>query len=133
LGGTGFSQTLCDAVTSAINSGVVLVAAAGNSGNSVPLYPAACPGAIGVAASDSNDGTPSWSNYGSPNVFVSAPGVSIYSTYLNNSYATLSGTSMASPFLAGLVAVLKSQVTARTPAGIKNILATTSEKGGGGD
>src|SRR5262249_43187601 len=65
LGGTGFSQTLCDAVTSAINSGVVLVAAAGNSGNSVPLYPAACPGAIGVAASDSNDGTPSWSNYGS--------------------------------------------------------------------
>lgn len=132
LGGTGFSQTLCDAVTSALNSGTLVVAAAGNSGNSVPSYPAACPGVVGVAATDSNDGIPSFSNFGSPNVFVSAPGASIYSTYFNNSYATLSGTSMASPFVAGLSALLMSQVRGRTPADVKNLLATTSDKAGAG-
>lgn len=132
LGGTGFSLTLCDAVTSALNSGVVVVAAAGNSGNSVPSYPAACSGAIGVAATDSNDGVASFSNYGSPNVFVSAPGVSIYSTYLNSSYAALSGTSMATPFVTGLATVLMSQVTSRKPADVKSILATTSDKVGTG-
>jgi thermitase len=132
LGGTGFSQTLCDAVTSALNSGTLIVAAAGNSGNSVPSYPAACPGVVGVAATDSTDGIPSFSNYGSPNVFVSAPGASIYSTYFNSSYATLSGTSMAAPFVTGLSAVLLSQVTTRTPTAVKNILATTSDKLGSG-
>jgi thermitase len=132
LGGTGYSQTLCDAVTSALNGGTLIVAAAGNSGNSVPSYPAACPGTVGVAATDSNDATPSWSNYGSPNVFVSAPGAGIYSTYYNSSYATLSGTSMATPFVTGLSALLFSQKPTRAPADVKNILATTSDKVGSG-
>ncbi|MDX6407723.1 MAG: thermitase, partial [Gaiellaceae bacterium] len=131
LGGGGFSQTLCDAVTNAINKGVLVVAAAGNNGSSAASYPAACPGTVGVAATDSNEGSPSWSNYGSPNVFVSAPGASIYSTYFGSSYSTLSGTSMASPFVAGLAALLFGQVPLRTPADVKKILATTSSKVGG--
>jgi thermitase len=130
LGGTGYSQTLCDAITSALNNGVLVVAAAGNSGSSVATYPAACPGTVGVAATDSTDSTASWSNYGAPNVFVSAPGVGIYSTYDNSSYATLSGTSMATPFVTGLAALLFSQLSTRTPADVKALLATTSDKVG---
>ena len=131
LGGTGYSQTLCDAVAAAVQSGVVVVAAAGNSDSSVASYPAACPGAIGVAATDSSDARAGYSNFGAPNVFVSAPGSSIYSTYYNSAYATLSGTSMASPFVAGLAALLVGQVPTRTPGDVKQLLATTSDKVGG--
>src|SRR5207237_10333063 len=72
LGGTGYSQPLCNAVSTAVTPyQLVVVAAAGNSSSSVPSYPAACPGAIGVAATDSSDLPASFSNYGSPNVFLS--------------------------------------------------------------
>jgi thermitase len=132
FGGYGFSQTLCDAVATATANGAVVVAAAGNDGASNPLYPAACTGAIGVAATDSSSGSPSWSNFGSPDVFISAPGVAIYSTYWSNgsTYATLSGTSMASPHVAGLVALLLGQVPSRTPANVRTILAQTASKVG---
>src|SRR5207302_8529995 len=102
----------------------------GHSGTSAASYPAACPGALGVAATDANDGTPSWSNYGAPNVFVSAPGVSIYSTYMGGGYATLSGTSMATPFVTGLSALLFGQTPSRTPGDVKVVLASTSDKVG---
>jgi thermitase len=131
LGGSSYSQTLCDAVANALSKGVVVVAAAGNSGSSAPSYPAACPGTIGVAATDSNDATPYWSNYGSPDVFVSAPGVNVYSTYPTSSYATLSGTSMATPFVSALAALLLGQNPSRSVADVKTILASTSVKVGG--
>src|SRR5205823_9365785 len=102
LGGAGFSQTLCNAVLGAVNSHVVVVAAAGNSSTATPSYPAACQGAIGVAATDSNDLPASFSNFGYPNVFVSAPGVNIASSYPPDTYQYESGTSMASPYVAGL-------------------------------
>ena len=95
LGATGptYPFTLCNAVELAINSyGAAVVAAAGN-GNppgtpvATPSYPAACPGAIGVAATDESDLPASFSNYGSPDVFVSAPGVDVLSTWPGNSYA----------------------------------------------
>ena len=88
LGATGgsYPYTLCNAVELAMNSyGASVVAAAGN-GNppgtpvSTPTWPAACPGAIGVAATDSSDQPASFSNYGNPDVFVSAPGVNVLST-----------------------------------------------------
>jgi thermitase len=134
LGGTGFSQTLCDAVTSVNSRGVLVVAAAGNNGSSQAFYPAACPGAVGVAATDSNDGSASFSNFGAKDVYVSAPGVNIYSTCVAttstcnfSAYATLSGTSMATPFVSGLAALLFSQDATRTVAGVKTILRTTAD------
>jgi thermitase len=132
LGGYDYSETLCDAVATATNTyHALVVAAAGNDGVSDAVYPAACPGAIGVAATNANDRTASWSNFGKRDVFVSAPGVSIFSTYLDGSYETLSGTSMATPFVSGLAALLFGQDPSRGPADVKLILARTADKVGG--
>jgi thermitase len=132
ISGSAFSRTLCDAVAQASSLGSLVVAAAGNNGTSASAYPAACPGTIGVSATDSADGLAAFSSFGYPNVFVSAPGVSITSTYLRNTYRQLSGTSMATPHVAGLSALIFSQVPGRTPEDVKTLLATTSDKVGGG-
>jgi subtilisin family serine protease len=144
LGGAGYDATICNAVSSAISSGAFVVAAAGNDGVSAPEYPAACPGAIGVAATDSTGGSPSWSNYGNPDVFISAPGVDVYSTMWPGAsaanlgsacagqlYCSLQGTSMATPHVAGLAALLFGENPSRTPSDVKRILALTAQKVGG--
>jgi thermitase len=101
LGGSSASPTLQNAVNYAWNKGVVVVAAAGNNGSTVPFYPAAYTNCISVAATDYNDALASWSNHGSW-VDVAAPGVSIYSCIPGSQYGYMSGTSMASPHVAGL-------------------------------
>ncbi len=132
LGAPGYSQTMCSAIATAINTyHVVVVAAAGNSNTSTASYPASCPGTTGVAATDQSDNPASFSNYGAPNVFVSAPGVSILSTYPGNSYAYLDGTSMASPYVTGLAALLVGEHPTASVAAIRQILAETSDKVGG--
>ena len=128
--GTIYSQTVCGAVKDARAQGVVVVAAAGNFSTSGASMPAGCPGAIGVAATDQNEQPASFSDYGAPDVFVSAPGVSIYSTYAGGGYATISGTSMAAPFVSGLAAQLIGQLPQRTPDDVARLLATTSDKVG---
>ena len=127
-----YSQTICDAVAYATSVGALVVAAAGNNGTWVATYPAACPGAIGVAATDVNDATPFWSNYGNPNVFVSAPGVGILAPGLDGTPALVDGTSIAAPYVSALAALLFSQTPTRDAATVKTILAETSAKAGTG-
>lgn len=126
LGGSSPSQALQDAIDYAWSKGTVVVVAAGNSGSSSPSYPAYYPNAIAVAATDSNDAKASWSNYGSW-VDVAAPGVSIYSTYKNSSYATLSGTSMATPFAAGEAALIWAAGLCSTNACVRSQLEQTAD------
>ncbi len=118
------TQSLHDAVIRAKNAGVVVVAAAGNSGGAV-IYPAAYPEAIAVSATDSNDNLASFSSRG-PEVDLSAPGVSIYSTYKGLGYATLSGTSMASPHVAGAAALVLGSHSGYIPDQVLGALESTA-------
>ena len=112
-GGGGFSSALQSAIQRFQDAGGIFVAAAGNeSANNAttPSYPANIPlsSVISVAASTSADGLASFSNYGT-NVDIAAPGVSILSTVPGNQYARYSGTSMATPHVAGAMALLWGQ------------------------
>ena len=127
LGGP-HSDTLYNAVKYAYSYGVVLVAAAGNDGASSPSYPAAYPEVIAVGAVDINYNVPSWSNR---NPDVVAPGVDILSTYKNNLYAYMSGTSMACPHVSGVVALMQAIRQAfglrkLTPDEVKYIIINTA-------
>ena len=105
LGGTSSSQLMQDAIDYAASRGVILVAASGNSGSNTVIYPARYPNVIAVAATDGSNARAWFSNFG-PEVDLSAPGVSIYSTSTGG-YSTRNGTSMATPFVAGLAAILR--------------------------
>ncbi|MCC6905632.1 MAG: S8 family serine peptidase, partial [Anaerolineae bacterium] len=104
LGGSSDVSYLHDAVIYAKSRGVSVVAAAGNESTPYAIYPARYPEAIAVGSVDSNLQRSYFSNYG-PDVDIWAPGGSIISTYLNNGYVGMSGTSMATPYVAGAVAL----------------------------
>lgn len=107
-GGSGFSMFGQETINYAISQGSLVVAAAGNSNSSGTHYPSSYKGVLSVASTTSTDTKSSFSNYGY-SVDVSAPGSSIYNTWQNDTYATLSGTSMASPLTAGLAGLVFAQ------------------------
>jgi thermitase len=125
LGAAVSSATLESAVAYAHSKNVVVVAAAGNSNSAVPFYPAAIESVIAVAASDSNDGRWMMSNYGA-HIDVAAPGSMIYSTYNNGDYATMSGTSMAAPFVSGLAALVISRNPALTADEVSALISNNA-------
>ncbi len=118
LGSTGTSETKRLAVDYAWGKGVVLAAAAGNNKSTKLHYPAAYTNVIAVAGTDHNDARYWWSNYGSW-VDVAAPGQSILSTTLGGGYGTKSGTSMASPHVAGVAGLVWSSGLCDTATGNK--------------
>jgi subtilisin family serine protease/PKD repeat protein len=110
-GGYGYSQALKDAITATHEAGAVFIAAAGNNAQNndvIPHYPSSydVPNIISVAATDHNDELALFSNYGPNSVDLGAPGVSILSTFLNDGYGYKSGTSMATPHVAGSAGLL---------------------------
>lgn len=120
LSGTTSSSTLQSAVNYAWNKGAIVVCSAGNT-NSTVGYPGACNNAIAVAAVDNSDVKSSYSSFG-PEVFVTAPGNSVYSTLYTGGYGSGSGTSFSAPFVSGLAALIYSINPGATPAQIKDII-----------
>ncbi len=110
-GSTSKSKALEDTIRAAGEAGILFVAAAGNDGSnndSRPHYPSNydLPNVISVAALDRNDTLASFSNFGIKTVHVAAPGKDILSTWLNDGYREASGTSMATPYVSGIAALV---------------------------
>ncbi len=133
-GGGSFNQSLSNAISAARTAGHIVVAAAGNGGldgrgdnnNTTPQYPASYnfDNVIAVAALDNNDKLARYSNYGSTSVDIGAPGSTIASSYnsSNTSYAYLSGTSMATPHVTGVAALVWSKNPTWTYAQVRDKL-----------
>lgn len=138
LGQRVSSRTLEAAVNNAWNAGAVIVAAAGNAGTQAKIYPGAYPNVIAVAATDNTDAKASFSTYGNW-VDVAAPGVNIYSTFPNHTfvlgtqnnrsmgYDIASGTSMASPIVAGVAALAWSSHTGATNTSVRANVESTAD------
>jgi hypothetical protein len=129
LGATSYSRGEEAAVDYAWAHGVVVVAAAGNQGSNVYHYPAAHPNAMAVAATDASDQRAYFSNWGDF-VDVAAPGNWVYSTMRGNNYGAMSGTSMASPHVAGLAALLFSLNPQLTNAQVREIIEQNADDRG---
>lgn len=131
-GGGSYSQSLHEALTYAYTHEVLVVTAAGNNASNndaIPMYPANydVPSLISVAATYDSDTLASFSNYGASSVHVAAPGVYIYSTYLYNQFAMMSGTSMAAPFVAGIAAMAMREAPSLTGYQIKGLIASSAD------
>ena len=134
LGGSTNDPTMAAAATAAWadGTGTLIVAAAGNGGNSTPSYPAAYPEVVSVAATDSTD-TRAWFSTFNDDVEVAAPGVDVLSTVPGNAYRTMSGTSMATPHVSGVAALIAGSAPDLTPAQVRERLtAAVDDKGAAG-
>lgn len=125
LGVDGMSLVLSSAVNYASSHGVVMVAASGNSGASIISYPAAYPPVIAVGAVDETSRRASFSDWGT-GLDLMAPGMAIYSTQGGGGYHSLSGTSTAAPFVAGVCALMLTMNPALTPVELGQVLNSTA-------
>jgi subtilisin family serine protease len=134
LGGGSFSRPIQTAIEYATQLGALVVMAAGNEDQNQPTFPAnlADRWGITVGAIDRTDRIASFSNLAgaTPLNYVVAPGVSVNSTYLNNRYRSLSGTSMAAPHVAGVAALALSANPNLAPRDLANILIETADPNG---
>jgi subtilisin len=105
IGGSTYVSSYEQAINAAASAGTFVVAAAGNNGTSTLTFPGRYADALGIGATDSNNNRASWSNFG-PDLAAVAPGVSIQSTMPGGGYGWKSGTSMATPHAAGVVALI---------------------------
>ena len=134
-GGGGFSQALADAIEAQRQRGILFVAAAGddtNNNDASPHYPASydLPNVISVAATTRTDAQSSFSNFGRRTVHVGAPGSSILSTTRNSGYSVFNGTSMATPHVAGVAALLKAHDPGRDWRAIRSLIFAGGESTG---
>lgn len=127
-GGKVYSYTEELIVNTAHTAGIVVVAAAGNEGLESIYYPAAYSKSIAVGATDANDEIASFSNYGSQ-IDVMAPGVNILSCLptSTSAYGSKNGTSMATPVVSGLVALMLAVDPSLEPEDIRDILKSSAE------
>ena len=114
-GGGEFSQAMLDAINAAAQREILFVAAAGNntSDNDLwPFYPATynAPNLVSVAATGGSDELAWFSNWGAQSVDLGAPGIDIYSTYMGGTYGYMNGTSMATPHVSGVAALMRALV-----------------------
>ena len=131
LGGGSFSQTAADAYERIFKEDdVLLVAAAGNGGDTSYLYPASYDFVMSVAATDSNNNVAGFSQK-NDQVDIAAPGVSVLSTLpthvSSSGYSSWSGTSMATPHVSGVAALVWSLDTTKSAAEIRGILEASAE------
>lgn len=133
LGGPSPSKAIAEAVQKALSRNIVVVVAMGNDGNDEPSYPAAVPGVMGIGATDKNDRIASFSQWGK-HISVSAPGVDILSTFPLNSndigmtqYGSISGTSMATPYVAGLAALIRGTAPQLTGVQVRQRIEQTAD------
>jgi subtilisin family serine protease len=129
LGGPSAAPGLCDAVSYADSHGALVVGAAGNSGRAERYFPAACPGAVAVSATDPNGDFASFSTYGLQ-IDLAAPGINVTSTTKDNSYAAMSGTSLAAPIVSAVAALVMAQHPDWSPAQVATQLEETAQDRG---
>jgi subtilisin family serine protease len=132
LGGGGYSSVMASAIAYARSKNVTVIAAAGNDNVSTPFYPAAYPGVVAVSAVDETKAKAWFSNYGAY-VDIAAPGVDILSTDYTGGFSFKSGTSMASPHVAGVAALVEAAAPGLTPAQVEQaLIASASDLGARG-
>lgn len=124
LGGSGSSGTESSAFQSLYDQGILSIAAAGNSGNTTVSYPAGYASVVSVAAVDINNSLASFSQRNS-DVELAAPGVNVLST-VPGGYSSYNGTSMATPHVSGVAALIWSDNLTKTPAQIRAALQQTA-------
>ncbi|MXV14602.1 S8 family serine peptidase [Hufsiella ginkgonis] len=125
-GGPGGGSYGLDIINYALAKDCLIIAAAGNDNTTTPDYPSAYPGVFAVANTTNTDVKSGSSNYG-PHVALSAPGTSIFNTYYNSTYTSLTGTSMSSPMVAAAAALLKSYVPSLTMQQVGERLRATAD------